>query len=141
MENIIQILITGISLSGLLYLFAVCIKYSRAHAYSLKNIHLRILIPRKDSDQDERKETAKDFKESIAIMEQLLVSMSSMYSGKIKKKLTGQDTFSFEYISYKNETFFHVVIPKNYQPLIEKQITSYYSDATIEVVDEINIFE
>ena len=33
-----------------------------------------------------------------------------------------------------------MVIPRKYQTLIEKQITSYYSDAVIEDTDEVNIF-
>lgn len=42
---------------------------------------LRVLIARKDSDLDEKRETVKDFREQISIMEQLFASMKSLYMG------------------------------------------------------------
>jgi hypothetical protein len=71
---------------------------------------------------DERKETTKDFKEMIGLMEQLYSSLKSVYSRKILKKILGQDLLSFEYIAHDNEIYFYIVIPKNYKHLIEKQI-------------------
>jgi hypothetical protein len=47
---------------------------------SINATFLKILIPKKESDLDEKKETIKDFKEQISLMEQLLVSFKSMYS-------------------------------------------------------------
>ena len=38
---------------------------------------LRILIPKKDSEMDEKKETVRDFKEQISLMEQLLSSLKT----------------------------------------------------------------
>lgn len=108
---------------------------------SLEKIHLRILIPRKDSDADAKNDNAKDFKDYIGLMEQLLVAMNAIYSGRFMNKLRGQDTFSLEYIAAHDQIYFHMVIPEKYQTLIEKQITSFFSDAVVEVVDEVNIFE
>ena len=39
---------------------------------SINMVFLRVVVARKDSDSDERKETVKDFREQISIMEQLL---------------------------------------------------------------------
>ena len=39
-------------------------------------------MPKKDSELDEKKETQKDFKETISIMEQLRSSLKSIYSTK-----------------------------------------------------------
>lgn len=108
---------------------------------SLEKVHLQILIPRKDSEADAKNDNSKDFKEYIGLMEQLLVAMNSLYSGKFFNKLRGQHTFSLEYIAYKNQIYFHMVVPRRYQGLVEKQITSFFSDAVIEEVDEINLFE
>lgn len=102
---------------------------------------LRVTMPKKDSDLDEKKDTSKDFKETISLMEQLLSSMKSIYSHKIYKKFIGQDIVSFEYIVQNGEICFYVVIPKEYKILIEKQITSFYPDAIIEETLEPNIFE
>jgi len=83
---------------------------------------LKITLPKKNSDLDEKKETTKDFKEMIGLMEQLFSSLKSIYSKKILKKILGQDLLSFEYISHESEILFYVVIPKKYKYLIEKQI-------------------
>lgn len=74
-------------------------------------------------------------------MEQLLASMKSIYSSKIKKRFLGQDTLSFEYVVSETEIYFYVVCPKRYQALIEKQITGFYPDAIMEETPEINIFK
>jgi hypothetical protein len=58
-------------------------------------------MPKKDSDLDEKKETTKDFKEMIGLMEQLLASLKSIYSTKFIKKILGQDLISLEYIAHE----------------------------------------
>ncbi len=108
---------------------------------SLKKVHLQILIPRKDSDADQKQENTHDFKQYIGLMEQLLAAMNSLYSGKFFNKLRGQETFSLEYIAYQNQILFFMVVPEKYQILVEKQITSFFSDAVVEAVEEINLFE
>ena len=50
---------------------------------SIEMRFLRVIIARKDSDADEKKETVKDFREQISIMEQLLASMKSLYSSTL----------------------------------------------------------
>jgi len=102
---------------------------------------LRVTLPRKESDLDDKKETTKDFKEMVALMEQLLSSLKSTYSSKILKKILGQDTISFEYVAHENEILFYVTCTRNYIKLMEKQINSFYPDAIIEETKEVNIFE
>ncbi len=108
---------------------------------ALNIIFLSVLIPKKESDLDEKKETIKDFKEQISIMEQLLASLKSLYSGSWWSKLYGQDYISFEYVAYAKEINFIVVVPKKAKILVEKQITWFYPDAIIEEIEEINIFK
>jgi len=74
-------------------------------------------------------------------MEQLLSSLKSLYSSKVLRKILGQETLSFEYITHENEIFFYVVCQKFSKKLIEKQINSFYTDAVIEETREVNIFE
>ena len=102
---------------------------------------LKVTLPKKDSDLDEKKETTKDFKEMIGLMEQLYSSLKSIYSRKILKQILGQDLLSFEYIAHEWEIWFYVVVPKSYKYLIEKQINWFYTDAIIEETTEINIFK
>ena len=108
---------------------------------TLDLVFLRVTLPKKNSDLDDKKETTKDFKEMVALMEQLLSSLKSIYSHKIIKKILWQDLISFEYIAHEQEIFFYIVCPKNYQKLIEKQVNWFYTDAIIEETREVNIFE
>ncbi|MDD4151553.1 MAG: DUF87 domain-containing protein [Candidatus Gracilibacteria bacterium] len=108
---------------------------------SLNLCFLKVTMPKKDSDLDEKKETQKDFKETISIMEQLLSSLKSIYSKKLKNKFLGQDYISFEYVTINGEIYFYVVCPRYYKELIEKQINGFYNDAIIEETPEIDIFK
>jgi len=107
----------------------------------LNLVFLKVTLPKKESDLDEKKETAKDFKEQVALMEQLLASLKSIYSNKIISKILGQDIISFEYVAIDEEIFFYVVVPKKYKALIEKQINSFYVDALIEEEPKPNILQ
>lgn len=102
---------------------------------------LKVTMPKKDSDLDEKKEIAKDFKEMIWPMEQLFASLKSIHSRKLKHLILGQDTISFEYIVHKWEIMFYVVVPQEYKALVEKQINGFYTDAIVEETKEENIFK
>ncbi len=108
---------------------------------SINATFLKILIPKKESDLDEKKETIKDFKEQISLMEQLLVSFKSIYSWSLKSKILWQDFISLEYVAIAKEIYFFIVVPKKARILAEKLITSFYPDAIVDEVEEINIFK
>ena len=79
-----------------LWLFLYSLRRKENYRRSLKLCFLKITMPKKDSQLDEKNETTKDFKETIAIMEQLLSSLKSIYSKKIHKKILWQDLISLE---------------------------------------------
>ncbi len=108
---------------------------------SLGMVFLRVIIARKDSDSDEKKETVKDFREQISIMEQLLASLKSLHSSAFKSWFFGQEYISLEYVAHQDELYFYVVVPKKSKLLVEKQIIGFYSDCLIEETPEVNIFE
>jgi len=103
-------------------------------------VFLRVLVPKKESDQDDKKDTVRDFKEQISLMEQLLASLKALYSSDFKSKFFGQDYISFEYVAHKQEIYFYIVAPKKAKNLIEKQVSGFYPDAIVEQTEEINIF-
>ncbi len=107
---------------------------------TLKLAFFKITIPKKDSDLDEKRETLKDFKEAISLMEQLLSSLKSIQSSKYKKRILWQDIISLEYLALKDEIYFYIIIPKDYKELLEKQINWFYPDAIVEETLEENIF-
>ncbi len=104
-------------------------------------VFLRVLLPRKDSDADEKKETSRDFKEQVSLMEQLLSSLRSIGQGSIFARALGGRSFSLEIVANEQEIFFYVVVPKEMRLLFEKQITGFYPDAVIDATPEVNIFE
>jgi hypothetical protein len=108
---------------------------------SLGMVFLRVIIARKDSDSDEKKDTVKDFREQISIMEQLFASLKSLHSSHFKSWFFGQEYLSLEYVAHQDELYFYVVVPRKSKLLVEKQIIGFYPDCLIEETPEINIFE
>ncbi|MCH2188621.1 DUF87 domain-containing protein, partial [Candidatus Gracilibacteria bacterium] len=131
----------GVSLIIIGYTTLFILRKKEDYKRSLNLTFLQITLPKKDSDSDEKKETQRDFKEMVSIMEQLFSSLKSLYSKKILKKILGQDTISFEYVAHEGEIRFFIVVPKHYKFLIEKQVNGFYADAIIEETTEINIFK
>jgi hypothetical protein len=108
---------------------------------SLGMVFLCVIIARKDSDSDEKKETVKDFREQISIMEQLFASLKSLHSSVFKSWFFGQEYLSLEYVAHQNELYFYIVVPKKSKLLVEKQIIGFYPDCLIEETPEVDIFE
>ncbi len=102
---------------------------------------LRVLIPKKDSELDEKKETMHDFKWQISLMEQLLWSLKALQSSWWKTRIFWQEYISFEYLAAEKEIYFYMVVPNKVKNLAEKQVTSFYPDAIIDEVTEYNIFK
>lgn len=128
-------------LVGIIGIAIIFLRKKTQYKRTLDTTFLRVTLPKKDSDLDSRKETTKDFKEYIGLMEQLLASLKSTQSSKILKKILGQDILTLEYIVHENEILFYVTCGKDYKKLLEKQINGFYPDAIIEETLEINIFE
>ena len=137
----LEAIISLVLLSAIIFGIFKYIRKREDFKRSLNLTFLKVTLPKKESDLDEKRETTKDFKEMVGLMEQLYASLKSIHSSKIIKKILGQDIISFEYIAHEWEIFFYVVIPKAYKFLIEKQINWFYTDAIIEETTEINIFK
>lgn len=98
-------------------------------------IKMKILLPRNDSKIDQEKRTEKDFKEKIAIMEQLYRALSEISKLDLKQML---HFFIFRYLPIslemyleKNLITFYIVTNKKFYSIIEKQITSFYPEAEV----------
>lgn len=131
-------------LAGIIVAFGILLaRYYRSRQFGqmLDIVFLRVLLPRRDSDSDEKRETTRDFKEQISLMEQLLVGFRSMGDHGIFSRIFGCSSLSLEIISHAGEISLVVVAPAKIKGAIEKLITGMYSDALVETIDEINIFE
>lgn len=136
-----ELLLIIIPIISILYWALFILKKQANYKRTLKTVFLRVTLPKKESDLDSKKETTKDFKEMVSLMEQLLSSLKSTHSSRLLKKILGQDTMSFEYIAHEREILFYVTCARDYKKLLEKQINGFYPDAIIEETKEVNIFE
>ena len=101
---------------------------------------MRITMPRKDSQKDDQKQTEKDFKEKIDIMSQFFRNLHETSElniwNQIKTKIFQTNVFSFELVAHQKVIDFYIATPAYYKNIIEKQVTSYYTDADIQYLDE-----
>ncbi len=112
--------------------------------YNIKSskdlIVLQVTMPRQDSQKDKEKETEKDFREKIGVMEQFYRNLHEIKElnlyNRIKTWLLHSEKISFELVVKNKVIYFNVVTPPEYKNLIEKQITSYYPDADIQFFTE-----
>lgn len=90
-------------------LFGICIAFAiwlawyyrrRRFDQMLDIVFLRVLLPRKDSDTDEKRETTRDFKEQISLMEQLLVGFRSLGETGFLNRFFGNTSLSLEVVSH-----------------------------------------
>jgi hypothetical protein len=114
----------------------------RIHAIrSVKNrLFMRVTMPREDSHKDKEKEVEKDFREKIAVMSQFYRNLEETREMNlwniIRTRILKDNVFSFELVAENKQVNFYVSAPKYYADIVEKQITSYYSDAEVLPVEE-----
>jgi hypothetical protein len=121
------------------YYFWRWLKYALRFNYAWwmghKLVSLKVLLPRTDSKIDQEKRTEKDFKEKVAIMEQLYRALWEVKSLTFWQYLHfwifRYATISFEYFVVDGELTFYVVTQPSLVSIVEKQITSFYADAEV----------
>lgn len=108
-------------------------------------VFMQLLVPIKESKEDKETESERysstgDFKEVLGVMDHLHQSLYSIYNGEFDHYYKGQDFFSMEYAALAGEILFFIVCPRSISGLVEKQITSFYPDTTVDIVEDYNIF-
>lgn len=106
-----------------------------AYMQGKKLISLKIVLPRSDSKMDQEKRTEKDFKEKIAVMEQLFRALHELktlsFWEAIYFWITRYMTIAFELYVEDGLITFYVLCPEYVESIIEKQITSSYPNAEV----------
>ena len=101
-------------------------------------VMMQILLPRSDTKVDQEKRTEKDFKEKVAVMEQLYRALWEVQNLTTWQQLHywffRSITISFEMYAQKNQLTFYVVTQPNLASVVEKQITAFYSSAEVTIV-------
>lgn len=116
--------------------FVVVFRYIVALMWAKKLVYLRITLPRSDTQKDKDKDVEKDFREKIGIMDQLYRNIHEIreltIGNRIRNFIFNLDMVSFEMVAMSKQVDFYVVTYPAYEGIIEKQITSYYSDADVQ---------
>ncbi len=96
---------------------------------------MQIMMPREESSKDKEQSTDKDFKEKVAVMDQLFRAVHEIaelsFSNRVKVWLFEQNTISFEIHAKAKELTFFTSIDRYYSEILEKQITSLYPNAAV----------
>jgi len=98
-------------------------------------VSLKVILPRSDSKVDQERRTEKDFKEKVAVMEQLYRALWEVRSLNFWQMLHfwlfRRIIISFELFVDKGQLTFYVVVDPHLASIVEKQITAFYPDAEV----------
>jgi len=102
---------------------------------------LKVTQPRQETHKDREEAVEKDFREKIAAMEQLYRSLHEIGEmnmwNTIRSAIFQTDLVSFEMLCEDGKVNFYVIANKYYIDIVEKQLTSFYTDAYVEPVKEL----
>ncbi|MEA1926019.1 MAG: type IV secretion system DNA-binding domain-containing protein, partial [Patescibacteria group bacterium] len=117
----------------------------RAHLTESLNQTLDVIKVVKPKQQDgQSQEKQANEKEEISKMEQLLASLSRLPSEKsiVHKILYGEPHLTFEMAvpSDSEQITFFIAMPRKFKEMIEKQVHSFFPDASIEQAKDYTIF-
>jgi len=132
--------------SGLLLVVKSFLNY-RAQINRSLNMDLEVVRVSKifkDKNEAATNSNPEAWKEEIGVMEQLLATLSNINE---KKSILGHFLYSEPYIALEianpsgnEEISFYLSIPKKFRESIEKQIHSYFPNASIEKISDYTIF-
>lgn len=130
-ENTLIIL----TLVALLYYAVYTMRFCYAWYMGSKLVSMKVVLPRSDSKIDQEKRTEKDFKEKIAIMEQLFRALNEIkdltFWQVVHFWIFRYSTISFELFLENGLIAFYILCPPKLASIVEKQITSFYPNAEV----------
>ncbi len=109
-----------------------------------KNITLMITVPKYESEEDLRAEDrAEKIKEDIAIAETFYSAIGGLKAQKgFKRWFIGRtDEIALEMVAYEKLITFYLTTPQYMREFIEQQLHAQYPNASIEPVEDYNIFK
>lgn len=119
-------------------LFWFLIRFVYALFSARNRVYMQVTMPREESQKDKEQATEKDFREKIAVMAQLYRGMHEIRELNLWNHflvwLFQKDAISFEFHAKYQEITFYASIDPYYSEILEKQITSYYPNASIDYV-------
>jgi hypothetical protein len=112
-----------------------------------KMIYMKIMLPRGEGkvDREENKEIAKDMKEKIGRMGQVLANLSKLGSlstwDGLRNVVFRKPKMSLMYHYEDGKLFFYIATYDEYTHIIESAISSQYADVSIEIGEKPKIFD
>lgn len=117
------------------YVIVYNVRFAYAWYMGPRLVSMKVLLPRGDSKIDQEKRTEKDFKEKVAIMEQLYRALWEVRNLTFWQFLHfwifRYATVSFEMFVDHGELTFYVLTQPSLASIVEKQITAFYPDAEV----------
>lgn len=131
----------GIGLVVLILIYLFYRKYLKSYLVKRANdlVILEVKVPKKFERQEY--ENLKTVADITSYSEQFFASLSGLYEGGFKGLFKSQPVISFELVSKDKEIIFFVGTPRSHADLIEKQIQSFYPNASVEPSSEFRIFK
>ncbi len=118
-------------------------KFLKGRIVRALNMKLFLVKVPREGGKDEQKNSQKPQKEKIAVAEQFLSSLSQIKTQTWWQKLRyGPLHIVFELAvpHTGEEIYFYVAVPCGFEDFIEKQIHGFYPDASVELIEDYNIF-
>lgn len=101
-----------------------------------------VRLPKEKDEDDRREPNSEEIQEEIAKAETIFSAVAGLRAQRgFKAWLFGRDDhFSFEIVANQKRIAFYVVSPERLSRYMEQQIHAYYPEASIEKVEDYNIF-
>lgn len=106
-------------------------------------VTLQIMLPKFQSEEEGKsREAQQTTKEKIAVAETLFAALGGISHDKsFSAWITGyQDVLALEIVALEKIIAFYATVPRKYQEFFEQQVHAQWSSASIEEVDDFNIF-
>lgn len=117
------------------------LKATKALESSLSMVTFLVKVPKEERRSiEEQSEPMKDFRELLSGAEQFFTSLSSLYKGGMGSLMANQERICLEIVSSQGTIGFYVSCPSRHCGLVENQLHSFYPDARLEMIDNVNIF-
>lgn len=125
-----------------LFVIRYFFKYFSIRDKSNKNILFLVKLPKEKPGDKDKESSVQQLREEIAKGETVFSSIGGMRAQRgFRAWFFGRtDNFSFEIVANKSKISFYVSAPESRSLYLEQQIHAYYPEASIEVIDDYNIF-
>lgn len=147
MESILIVIIVVLALVSFgtgFFLIARSVFGYRALINRAMNEDLEVIRVAKSHKNDPNTQNPEMWKEEIGAMEQLLTTLAQLREKtfSFKSLVYGTPTIALEIANPvgSEEIHFYIAVPKKYRSALEKQVHSYFTDSSIEKVDDYTVF-